>query len=54
MGAPAVIPALRRDGTEVEVVLHVRQQGHGQAGTILLADIRLAPEPDASTVGAAG
>ncbi len=54
MGAPAVVPALRRDGTEVEVVLHVRQQGHGHAGTILLADIRLAPEPDASTVGAAG
>lgn len=55
MGAPAVIPALRRDGTEVEVVLQVSQQGHGQAGTILFADIRLAPEPPhLSAVGMAG
>lgn len=39
---PVVVPALRRDGTEVDVELVVRDHGLGEGHSILLADIRLA------------
>lgn len=42
MDHEVVIPALRRDGTEVEVALMVRDQPLGDGRSVLLADIRLA------------
>ena len=38
-----VVPALRRDGTEVEVELTVRTPAAGNGQTVLLADIRVSP-----------
>jgi PAS domain S-box-containing protein len=38
-----VVPALRRDGTEVEVELTVRTPAAGNGHTVLLADIRVSP-----------
>ncbi len=40
---PVLVPALRRDGTEVDVELLVRDQGVESDRTVLLAQIRLAP-----------
>ena len=37
---PVVVPALRRDGSEVEVELLVRDHGVGDGRSVLLADIR--------------
>ena len=34
------LPALRRDGTEVEIELTVRDQGVGEGHLVLLADLR--------------
>ena len=42
---PVVLPALRRDGSEVEVELTVRTPTLGSGETVLLADIRLSPAP---------
>ena len=36
-----VVPALRRDGVEVEVALTVRDQPRGEGRSVLIADIRL-------------
>jgi PAS domain S-box-containing protein len=42
LGTPVVVPALRRDGTEVDIELLVRDTGLGEGPSVLLADIRLA------------
>ncbi len=39
-----VVPALRRDGTEVEVELTVRSPAAGNGQSVLLADIRRRPD----------
>ena len=41
---PVVVPALRRDGSEVDVVLLVREQVVGPGRSVLLADLRLADD----------
>ena len=41
-GPPGAVPALRRDGSEVEVELTVRRPALGSGQSVLLADIRLA------------
>ena len=40
---PVVVPGLRRDGTEVELELLVRDHGVGEDRSVLIAEIRLAP-----------
>ena len=40
IGTTVVVPALRRDGSEVEVELTVRDQGVGDGESILLAELR--------------
>jgi PAS domain S-box-containing protein len=40
--SPVVVPALRRDGSEVDVVLLVREQSAGPGRSVLLADLSLA------------
>lgn len=42
--SPVVVPALRRDGTEVDVVLLVREQAVSPGRSVLLADLRLAED----------
>jgi hypothetical protein len=42
--SPVVVPALRRDGTEVDVVLLVREQSVGPGRSVLVADLRLAED----------
>jgi PAS domain S-box-containing protein len=54
MKAPAVVPALRGDGSEVLVELVVSEQRKGENGSFLLADIRLARDPDLPSAGTAG
>jgi PAS domain S-box-containing protein len=40
--SPVVVPALRRDGTEVDVELLVREQAVSPGRSVLIADLRLA------------
>lgn len=54
MRRPAVVPALRGDGSEVDVELRITEQGVGLGGSVLVADIRVAPGPELPTVGAPG
>ena len=42
LGTSVVVPALRRDGTEVDVELTVRDLGVGDGGAVLLAEIKAA------------
>jgi PAS domain S-box-containing protein len=42
--SPVLVPALRRDGTEVDVVLLVREQAVSPGRSVLLADLRLAED----------
>lgn len=48
MEVPTVVPALRGDGSEVMVELLVAEQGQGsgEGGSVLVADIRVAADPD--------
>ena len=39
LGSPTVVPALRRDGSEVDIEILIREQPLGTGGSVLLADI---------------
>jgi len=54
MKSPALVPAFRRDGSEVLVQLLVSEQRQGESGSFLLADIQLALDPDLPSAGTAG
>jgi PAS domain S-box-containing protein len=54
LDTPVTFPALRRDGSEVDIELLVRDTGLGEGRSVLLADIRLAGDRPASGIGAAG
>ncbi|MGA8209680.1 MAG: PAS domain S-box protein [Nocardioidaceae bacterium] len=51
---PVVVPALRRDGSELEVELEVSEHAAGAGVTLLVADLRAAGPDQAAPPGGAG